>query len=149
MEEVPCCHCGWFFQRSPRHKNQNYCLKPDCRKAKKAAWKREKIRTDPDFKLACQLSNQKWARDNSHYWKKYRRRNPEKTERNRQLQILRNRLRRKESPQNPTPGVTMIAKVDASISNKFNPIGQYYLVPVIAKVDPLKVRIYEISTPYQ
>jgi hypothetical protein len=44
-------------------------------------------------------------------------------------------------------GATVIAKVDASKPNKFSPVGQYYLVPMIAKVDALKVRIYEISTP--
>jgi site-specific recombinase XerD len=54
-------------------------------------------------------------------------------------------LRRKEKT-SATAGV--IAKVDASKPYKFNPMGQYYVVPVIAKVDALKVRIYEISTFY-
>lgn len=149
MEEVPCCHCGGFFVPSPRHKNQNYCMKPDCRRAKKAAWKREKMRTDPEFRLDQQLSNKKWAKANPDYWKEYRRENPEKTERNRQLQIVRNRRRTKKPNGESVSNHSVIAKVDASKSNKFKPVGQYYLVPMIAKVDALKVRIYEISRRYQ
>ena len=38
----------------------------------------------------------------------------------------------------------LIAKVDASIVNKFKTVGQYWLVPVIAKVDALKVNIFEV-----
>lgn len=145
MEEVPCCHCGSFFTPSPKHKSQNYCMRPDCRRARKAAWKREKMRLDPDFKLDQQLANKKWANANPDYWKDYRSRNKEKVERNRQLQTIRNR-RRKAGPKGaPTGSVVVIAKVDASKPHKINPLGQYYLVPVIAKVDALKVRIYEIS----
>ena len=116
-------------------------MKPACRRARKAAWKREKMRSDANFALACQLANQKWAESHPDYWKDYRRRNEEKVQRNRQLQILRNRRRKAGSE-----GASVIAKVDALKTNKFNPLGQYYLVPLIAKVDSLKVRIYEIST---
>jgi hypothetical protein len=148
MEEVPCCHCGVFFQRSPRHKDQNYCMEPVCRKARKAAWKREKMRMDEEFRLNHHLSNQKWARANPDYWKTYRRDHPEKAERNRQLQIIRNRKRNSRRKERSSALTGVIAKVDASEMNKFKPVGQYYLVPVIAKVDALKVRIYEITAPY-
>jgi len=141
MEEVPCCHCGGFFTPSPRHKNQRYCMKPECRRAKKAAWKREKMRFDADFKLAQQMANKKWAKANPDYWKKYRSRNKEKVERNRQLQIIRNRRLRVR----PKGDAVVIAKVDALKFGKLNPLGQYYLIPMIAKVDALKVRIYEVS----
>jgi hypothetical protein len=124
-------------------------MKPDCQRAKKAAWKREKMRIDPDFKLSQQLSNKKWAKANPDYWKEYRQKNPEKTERNRQLQIIRNRRRAKTRNGASAPDQPVIAKVDASKPNKFNPVGQYYLVPLIAKVDALKVRIYEIAIGYQ
>ena len=148
MEEVPCCHCGVFFKRSPRHKDQDYCLKPDCRRARKAAWKRERMRTDEEFRLNHCLSNQKWARANPGYWKAYRLDHPEKAERNRQLQIIRNRKRNSGRKAGDSAIDRVIAKVDASRANKFNPLGQYYVIPVIAKVDALKVRIYEISAPY-
>lgn len=112
MEEVPCCHCGVFFKRSPRHKGQNYCMQPECRKARKAAWKREKMRLEEQFRL-------------NH-----------------------NRKRDSARKQGTSPPGGLIAKVDASKPYKFKPIGQYYLLPVIAKVDALKVRIYEVTAPY-
>ena len=149
MEEFPCCHCGSFFPRSPRHRNQNYCMKPDCRRAKKAAWKREKMRTDPEFRLGQQLANKKWANAHPGYWKTYRSDHPDKAQRNRALQLIRNRNRRRPPKTKSPADVEVIATVDASKSNHFSPMGQYYLVPVIARVDALKVRIFEISMPYQ
>lgn len=148
MDEVPCCHCGVFFKRSPRHKNQNYCMEPECRKARKAAWKREKMRLEEQFRLNHHLSNQKWARAHPGYWKAYRLDHPEKVERNRRLQIIRNRKRNRRRKEGTSTPAGVIAKVDASKPYKFKPIGQYYLVPVIAKVDALKVRIYEVTAPY-
>ena len=125
MDEVPCCHCGVFFKRSPRHKNQNYCMEPECRKARKAAWKREKMRLEEQFRLNHHLSNQKWARAHPGYWKAYRLDHPEKVERNRRLQIIRNRKRNRRRKEGTS-----------------TPAG------VIAKVDALKVRIYEVTAPY-
>ena len=72
MEPVPCLHCGIFF--TPRNKLQNYCVNPECQKARKAAWQRDKLRTDPDYQMTKQLSQQKWLQKNPGYWKKYRKR---------------------------------------------------------------------------
>jgi len=149
MEQIVCVHCYDFFTPSPRHKNQCYCMKPECRRAKKAAWKRHKMSTDPKFKADHRLSCKKWARRNPGYWKKYRQRNPEKAQRNRMLQAIRNRRRKKTPPSSHSGDNNLIAKVDASISNNFNIVGQFWLVPVIAKVDALKVNIFEVSSPYQ
>jgi hypothetical protein len=91
MEEIVCCSCGDMFARSVRHKNQCYCPKPECQKARKTAWKRYKMRSDPDYKFNQTLSNKKWAKANPGYWKAYRQRHPEKVERNRMLQSIRNR----------------------------------------------------------
>ena len=145
MEAIPCCHCGDFFIQSPRHKNQCYCLKPECRRAKKAAWKRKKMREDPDYAFNQKLSNRKWAKANPSYWREYRLKNPEKAERNRLLQAIRNR-RRKSKKAHPA---ALIAKVDASISSNIRPNGWFYLVPLIAKVDPLKIYIQAVSAPYR
>ncbi len=140
MEPIPCVHCFDLFVPSPRHKNQTHCMKPACRRAKKAAWKRLKLKTDPDFKADQKISNRKWAANHPGYWKAYRLKHPEKAERNRILQRLRNRKRR---------GATaLIAKVGASKPNKFHLVGRYWLVPLIAKVDALKVNIVEIPDRY-
>ena len=149
MEEIQCLHCGGFFPKSPRHKNQDYCMKPACRRAKKAAWKRKKMREDSDYRLNQKLSNKEWAEANPGYWKEYRKENPEKAERNRILQKVRNRRRTKKGKGDGRVDPSLIAKVDPSIPKKIKVVGQFWMVPVIAKVDALKVYIYEIPTSYQ
>jgi len=102
------------------------------------------MRTDPDYKFNQTVSNKNWTKANPGYWKDYRRRHPEKTERNRILQSIRNRRRTNKQTQQSEIHTELIAKVDASIINKFKVVGQYWLVPVIAKVDALKVNIFDI-----
>jgi hypothetical protein len=91
------------------------------------------------------MSNKKWAEANPGYWKEYRQKNPEKVERNRILQAIRNRRRSKSKQGEDT---SLIAKVDTSIANRVKVVGQFWMVPVIAKVDALKVNLYEIPAPY-
>jgi len=119
-------------------------MKPDCRRAKKASWKRNKMRIDPDYRYNHKLTNQKWARAHPGYWKNYRSDHPEYIERNRILQAVRNRRCGQQDGNKK-----VIAKVDASIFNKNRLVGQFYLVPVIAKVDALKVNSFDISDPYR
>ena len=86
------------------------------------------------------LSSQTWAKAHPGYWSAYRKRHSEKAERNRLLQAIRNRRRRHPLQADHQ----LIAKVDASIVNRFKTVGQYWLVPVIAQVDALKVNIFEV-----
>ena len=94
MEQIPCFYCGGFFDPSPRHKNQTACKKVKCQRAKKAAWQRHRIKTDPIYAANQESSQQQWINSNPGYWKKYRKKNPEKAERNRILQTIRNRKAR-------------------------------------------------------
>jgi hypothetical protein len=139
MDPAPCLHCAAVF--IPRNKKQYYCHRPKCQRARKAAWQRIKIKTDPDYRAAKKLSQQKWVANHPGYWKTYRNRNPEKVERNRMLQTIRNR-RRFSSPDVP------IAKTDASNRPDFHPIGQFWLVPLIAKLDTTKVNIYTMTNTW-
>ena len=143
MDEIPCVHCGKFF--IPRNRKQNYCTKADCQCARKAAWQRYKMKTDVDYRAQQQLSNEKWVNKTPGYWTRYRQRNPDKVERNRALQHIRNR-RNRQTDQDPAFAV--IAKMDARKSYDFDLLGQFYLVPVIAKMDVSKVNIYIISKGY-
>jgi len=140
MEAIPCVHCGRFF--TPRNRTQNFCPETDCQRARKAAWQRYKMKTDPDYRTQQRLSQQKWLRDNPDYWRGYRQRNPDKTERNRTLQHLRNR-RSRHPCSSSAPAV--IAKMDARKSNHFDLVGRFYLVPLIAKMDASSVALYSIS----
>lgn len=149
MEEVSCCHCGGYFIPDPRQKHPRYCGKPVCQRARKAAWQREKIRGDPDY-----LANQKrcwrdWYKVHPDYWKAYRQKHPDKARRNQDLQRMRN-IRRRSRGRGDPPGTkgSMIAKMDA-LEHLVTPSGttfsgQFWLVPVIAKMDALKVNIYRI-----
>ena len=139
MEKLPCTYCGDFFDPSPRHKNQTACKKEKCQKAKKAAWQRFKMKTDPIYRANQKSSQQTWLTATPNYWKSYRKRNPEKAERNRILQAARNRKARAPCPD---------AKMDPSNFDNFQVLGQFWLIPVIAKMDALKVNIIKIPICY-
>ncbi len=95
MDSIPCLGCSVFF--TPRNKSHEYCSKPECQRARKALWQRNKKKSDPEYKKDQKLSQQKWLQENPDYWKNYRRKNPEKTDRNRILQKVRNRSINKKS----------------------------------------------------
>ena len=137
MEQVPCLSCGRFFTQ--RNRKQNYCSAVKCQRARKADWQRHKIKTDPDYKRDQRISQKKWLSSNRDYWKNYRLNNPEKAERNRALQRLRNKNRLKKVQS----GNLVIAKMDVR-KDAVRPVdimssGQFWLVPVIAKMDAAKV----------
>jgi hypothetical protein len=143
MEPILCVYCGDLFPSSPRHKNQIACRRPECQRAKKAEWQRHKMKTDPVYRESQRISQKEWARANPGYWKKYRKNNPEKDQRNRVLQTIRNKKARSiESDR------LLIAKMDASKGDNFQPLGQFWLIPVIAKMDALKVNLVKIPVCY-
>lgn len=149
MEEVSCCHCGGYFIPDQRQKNPRYCVQAVCQRARKAAWQRVKIRADPDYRANQKRCWQDWCKAHPAYWKEYRQQHPDQARRNRDLQRVRNVRRRGRGRGGPT-GMkgAMIAKMDASehfgTSSRATFSGQFWLVPVIAKMDALKVNIYGI-----
>lgn len=134
MEEIPCLGCGKYFL--PRNRDQQYCSTKNCQKERKRIWQREKIAHDPEYRAGQKFSRQKWLEANPGYWKDYRQRNPDKVDRNRMLQRLRNR--KAASP-------CLIAKMDASNLATDQLSGHYWLVPEIAKMDAVKIYIHAIS----
>jgi len=146
MEPIPCVNCGTFF--IPRNCKQNYCTKAECQRARKAAWQRYKLKYDDDYRTQQHLSQQKWLQTNPGYYRSYRRRNPDKVKRNRALQTIRNRRKRHCHSRKNLADNALIAKMDARKFCHFNMVGQFYLVPVIAKMDVSKVNIYTISNRY-
>ena len=103
------------------------------------------MKTDPDYRVSQKFSQQTWAANNPGYWKTYRDRHPEKAERKRMLQTIRNRRR----PASKISDDVSIAKMDARINMDFQPVGQFCLVPLIAKMDATKVNIYTITDIWQ
>lgn len=138
MESVPCAACSTFF--IPRNKLQIFCSTQECQHARKAQWQKNKLSTDPEYKEGQRLAQAKWLQNNPDYWKKYRREHPEKAQRNRSLQKIRN-IRKRKSICKPIG----IAKMDARDCSKISPSGQYWLVPMVAKMDPVKIFIASVS----
>ncbi len=147
MTEIECVYCGDLFEGSPRHKNQTSCDKEECQKAKKAAWQRYKLKTDPEYRANQRSSQKKWMKEHPGYWKEYRRNNPKKAERNRIMQTNRNRRTRSKDGV-PRKDSLLIAKMEASNPEKFEVLGQFWMVPVIAKMDALKINIIRIPECY-
>lgn len=140
MELVPCPNCHSFFL--PRNSLQIFCSAPACQRARKSLWQKKKLVTDPDYKGDQQLSKNKWAQNNPDYWKKYRERNPEKAQRNRDLQKIRNLKKKGVVESSETSKTVDIAKMDASKAMQGKPSGisgEYWMVSTVAKMDPVKV----------
>ena len=147
MEQILCVYCGDLFDASPRHKNQIACKKTECQRAKKADWQSHKMKIDTIYNANQKISQKEWVRANPGYWKEYRRNNPEKAERNRILQAIRNRKAR-STDSDAKMDTSLIAKMDASKIDNFQALGQFWLIPVIAKMDALKVNIVKIPICY-
>lgn len=147
MEEVPCIHCGTFF--IPRNRKQNYCCFPECQKARRAAWQRNKLQTDREYRENQRISNKKWLQNNPGYWKEYRRNNPDKADRNRALQKVRNNRRLSPATHSTTSKPNFIAKMDARKSSAGKLSGQYWLVPLFAKMDAIKIYLHVITGSYK
>ncbi|MFZ4441076.1 MAG: hypothetical protein ACOYOS_21910 [Syntrophales bacterium] len=148
MEKISCSHCGRYFPPSPRQRNQRYCGEKACQRARKAAWQREKMVRDPAYRANQKQSQADWQGRNVDYWKRYRAAYPEQADRNRALQKIRNK--RRHSRGVVKMDASVIAKMDASRSGKPSVgswlSGSFWLVPVIAKMDAIKVILHRVPS---
>jgi len=138
--EKTCLCCKKPFHPHPAVPHQQYCSDPECQKARKRKWQREKLANDRDYRANQAEAQKQWRSRNKDYWKKYRERHPAYTERNREDQRERNRRRRSGGE---------IAKMDELKGETLIPSGRYRLVPLcnmgIAKMDELIVELGVIS----
>ncbi len=139
MDSIPCPSCDSFFV--PRNKLQLFCSELDCQRARKALWQKQKLACDPVYKKDQKLSNQKWLQNTPDYWTDYRQRNPEKADRNRSLQKVRNCKSQKNKAHPKASKTIGIAKMDSSKLCNDRLLGQYWLIPTVAKMDPVKIFI--------
>lgn len=142
MDSIPCLGCSTFF--IPRNKLQTHCSTPVCQRARKALWQRQKLAKDPEYAQGQKLSNNKWLVSKPNYWKDYRFQNPDKAARNRVLQKLRNRKRSSILKGLDMPSHVKIAKMDARNPLINGLFGEFWLVPMIAKMDAVKIFIAAI-----
>ena len=138
--EKTCLHCKRRFNPHPAVRRQQYCGNPECQKARKRKWQKEKLASDRDYRTNQASAQKQWRSRNQGYCREYRRRNSVYTERNRVRQRERNGRRRAGSE---------IAKMDEHQRETLVPSGRYRLVPVcntgIAKMDELIVELGVIS----
>lgn len=126
-----CRHCGQEKAANPRLKGQQqYCGEAACQRARKAAWQREKLAADENYRTRQKGCQKKWrVHQPSHqYLAGYRRDHPAYVERNREQQRLRN-LKRREEPVRPDPS-EKIVKMDTFRAQAI-PAGVYELRPYI------------------
>ncbi|MCP3889275.1 MAG: hypothetical protein GY702_10430 [Desulfobulbaceae bacterium] len=142
MEQVPCAGCSTFF--IPRNKFQIFCSKPCCQRIRKTLWQKQKLATDPEYKEEQRLAQKKWLQNNPDYWKDYRRRHPEKADRNRSLQKIRNMKNRRDQIIYKSSKNIGIAKMDSRKPRGYKLSGQYWLVPAVAKIDAVKIFITSV-----
>ncbi len=154
MEQDICLHCKKPFNKY--RNRQQYCGQHECQKARKRKWQKEAVAYDPDYRDRQKQANIDWRRKNPTYWKTYRKRNPEKTVKNKILQRVRNQKRRFQSVEtaalkamlhrlNVRETNRLIAKMDVSKATENHPFKEFWLVPLIAKMDALKVTLSVIS----
>jgi hypothetical protein len=138
--EKTCLCCKKRFKFHPAVRDQRYCSDPECQKARKRKWQKEKLSNDSDYRANQAEAQRHWRSRNKGYWEAYRKKNPAYTEKNRLGQRERNRRRRSGS---------RIAKMDELKGKTLIPSGRYRLVPFcnlgIAKMDELIVELGVIS----
>jgi len=142
---IVCAHCRETVPANPRNKGQKYCGKPACQRARKTAWEKRKIKTDPVYRANRKESQKTWTENNQGYWKDYRKRKPQKAQRNRILQTVRNRRKRRSVPDIGDFSPKEIAKMDALRAPVTKLSGTFWLVPKIAKMDALQVQIVDMT----
>ncbi len=98
IKKNTCCHCQTLFTPAFRHPNQECCGEKKCVLAGRAKLQKKKMKEDLDYRENQKLSNKKWLERNPDYWKRYRRRNPDSTFKNRMMQQIRNKKRTKTKP---------------------------------------------------
>lgn len=149
---IRCKHCKQLVPANPHIKDQLYCGRKACQRARKAQWQLQKMHNDHQYAQDQNNAKQQWRRDNPDYWKNYRNTNTKYTDRNRNLQKLRDQNRRQRSAKMDTSQSgprDMDASIDISVVNT---VGYPISSPDLAKMDasdlinPVMPGCYRIGT---
>ncbi len=149
-----CVNCKRVFVKY--RKNQTYCSAKPCQRARKNKWQRKALRINPEYRARQEQADLDWHEKTPDYWQTYRKKTPEKTERNKILQRIRNQKRRFQTSEaealkamfnriNIRETSRLIAKMDVSKTSNRELFNEFWMVPLIAKMDAIKVNISMIS----
>ena len=128
---IRCAHCRCRFLPNPRVKTQRFCSNKTCQRARKTRWQRDKMASDPDYRSNQRDSQSSWQKRHPHYWRQYRQRCADYTERNRILQHHRDHRYRVPQP----------LKMDASQPVSILKPGIYHLIPEVVAQDLAKMDV--------
>jgi hypothetical protein len=81
-----CAYCGQQFETCPQVPDQSFCSSPNCQRARKRQWQRDKRQSDPDYRSNQQAAQRTWTQRNQGYWRSYREAQPKYERRNREQQ---------------------------------------------------------------
>jgi hypothetical protein len=122
MSSSRCCrYCQQTFQPSIYRPQQSVCSLRECQRQRRSAHHRERILKDSDYAADVRASQKKWRQANPDYWKRYRIKHPEVTQRNRQQQQRRDRKRR----------VVNLAKMNLALDLKHAASEVWFVGPVV------------------
>jgi hypothetical protein len=150
MDQDICIHCKRKFKKYRKH--QEYCSDKACQRARKAKWQRDALKTNPEYREHQKQENIDWQKNNPGYWRRYFEKNPDKALRNRMLQRIRNQKKRYQTSESTAlramfnrietqDFLRLIAKMDVSKISQSHTSSDFWIIPVIAKMDALKVNI--------
>lgn len=89
MTTKRCACCGRPFEPRPQVPDQAFCPSRECQRARKRQWQRDKLKSDPDYRVNQRAAQEAWAQRNQDYWRNYRAAHPEYEDGNRNRQRLR------------------------------------------------------------
>jgi hypothetical protein len=89
MGQRKCRCCGEFFKPRKNIPGQNYCGKAECRRYRRAAWQREKLGKDTDYRENQKAAQRLWREKNPGYMAAYRLTHPDYRERERERRCSR------------------------------------------------------------
>ena len=72
MKTFKCRSCHRERPANPKVKEQNYCGRADCQRARRREWQRKKMATDLDYRENQRFSQKQWQENNPAYWRNYR-----------------------------------------------------------------------------
>ena len=146
MVKRRCAACGCLFVPRSNVPHQRYCSKRACQCTRRRRWQRDKLKNDADYRANQAAARLRWRERHPDYWRGYRQRHPDATERNREQQRVRNRRRPVAGAGRSSPVIAKMAEYSVE-----KPVfsGTYRMLPVavpgIAKMDAYTVEIQVIS----
>jgi len=89
-----CSFCKSQFRPSRFHPEQTVCSEERCQQQRRAQNRKQKLASDPEYRVVCRDSARKWRANHPGYWTQYRAAKPESSQWNRTQQQRRDLRRR-------------------------------------------------------